>query len=151
MPTTNGHIMNQVAEHQYRKCNVFRGFYCVNKYNLTVMSFVKERPYGLASHSLALILKVTGGRNGTAQTEKGGSNQGGKRWVAAKKAINPIICLLSSGAQLKYLLPAIVMKKQANTEMSKIYNTVKTYDVPVLYRTMLKIKTKTWWHLAPDH
>lgn len=59
------------------------------------MTFVKERPYGLASLSLALILKVTGKGNGTALTGLGGSNQGEKRWVAAKKAINPINCLLS--------------------------------------------------------
>lgn len=43
------------------------------------MSFVKERPYGLACHCLALILEVTGGRNGTVQTDHGGCIQGGKR------------------------------------------------------------------------
>ncbi|TNN62955.1 Collagen alpha-1(XIX) chain [Liparis tanakae] len=51
---------------------------------------IKERPYGLASPGLALVPGVTWGSNGTAQTEEGGCNQGGTRWMAARKPIDPI-------------------------------------------------------------
>lgn len=78
------------AEWTSVKKYVFKGTDWVTKYNLSVMSFVKKGPYGLASHSLAPLPEVTGGSNGTVQTEQGGCNQGGGRWVGAKKAINPI-------------------------------------------------------------
>lgn len=84
-------------------------------YNLSVWSFFpQKRPYGLASQSLALMPGVTGGSNGAAETEEGGANQGGTRWMEAKKAINPINCSPSKLQWIKsYILPATVMKGQA--------------------------------------
>lgn len=59
-------------------------YFCFNQTNFA-SSFVKERPYGLAWPSLALIFKVTGGRNGAAQTDHGGCIQGGKRCQECNK------------------------------------------------------------------
>lgn len=65
--------------------------FCFNQTNFAVMSFVKERPYGLACHSLALILEVTGGRNSTAQTDHGGCIQGGKRCQKRNKPCTRVL------------------------------------------------------------
>lgn len=62
-----------------------------NQTNFAVMSFVKERPYGLACHSLAVILEVTGGRNGTAQTDHGGCIQGGKMCQKRNKSCTRVL------------------------------------------------------------
>lgn len=94
--------------------------------NTTLMSSsIKARPYGLAAHSLAQLPKVTGGSNGTAQTENGGYSQGGKGWVTAKKVINLIDHLLSR----RLLKPIYHVLVVGTDQHAAKHNTIKCITI----------------------
>lgn len=111
---------------QERKRFVFKGIHWVREYNLPVMSFVKERPYGLARHSLALMPTVTGGKQWHTP-DRAGRFQPGRRKVGGSQKGNKPHRLLAFKEPLcqDYFVPAEVMSTADSHTLGKTQDLLK--------------------------
>lgn len=112
---------------------IFSGFHWVNTYNLPDMSFVKERPYGVASHSLAALPKVTG-REGKQwhSPDRTGRFQPGRQKVGGSQKGNKTFQLLAF--EVEYWVSAI-----CHISKKRTLSTTILYYI-ILYYTILKKK-----------